>query len=59
MIGIFQLLEIISMLLQSNLERIMKIGEDVELSIFENIMADHFERKPTILSNNCFDKVDI
>ena len=35
-----------------------KTAEDIEQGIFENMMADHFEREP-ILANNCFQKVDI
>ena len=49
----------ISLVLQSNLERIVKIGADVELGIFENMMADNFDLKPTTLDYNCIEKVGI
>ena len=31
------------MMLQSNLESILEIAEDVKLGIFENMMADYYE----------------
>ena len=45
-------MENISMVLQSNLERIVEI---VELGIFQNMMADNFEREPTTLGNSYFE----
>ena len=48
-------MENISMVLQSNLESILEIGEDVEQGIFENMMSDNFEREPTTLANNYFE----
>ena len=43
----------ISMVLQSNLERIVEKG-DVELGIFENMIADNFERNATTVAVNYF-----
>ena len=52
-------MEDISTDLVNNLERIVKTEEDAEMDIFENMKADNFERKPTILADNCFEKVDV
>ena len=52
-------MENISMVLQSNLQRTVETGKDVELGIFENMMADNFDLKPTTLDYNCIEKVGI